>query len=66
MQISTFWNKQRSWVRKRRFLKLVQSNAIREIIMIWGGISKFAKTELWINVNRETVNKEKYCEIIEE
>lgn len=33
--------------------------------MVWGGISKFGKTKLWINIDRERINKEKYCEIIE-
>ena len=30
----------------------------REWTMVWGGISKFGKTKMWINENTEGINKE--------
>ena len=43
MQCTAFWNKQRSWIRKGRNLRKIQSNAFRESIMVWGGISNSGK-----------------------
>ena len=64
--LQLFWNKRRTWIRKGRKQRITQSNNFRQSIMVWGGITYHGKTELWINYDRQRVNSNLYCSIIED